>query len=465
MVLIAKIYFWSMFAIVDIETTGGSYKNERITEIAIFRFDGEAIVDEFSSLIHPDRLVPAYITNITGITNEMLEDAPRFYEVAKRIVEITEDCTFVAHNAAFDYNFMKQEFRALGFEYSRKQLCTVRLSRKLIPGHSSYSLGNLCRDLGIKIHNRHRAAGDAIATVELFKHLLTIDTEGKLIVAPKKIRLSGIHPDLNPDIFTNLPEAPGVYFFYNVENQLIYVGKSKQIKSRILAHFTNEKTSKAIRMKSEVVDIDFQLTGSELIALLKESQEIKENRPVYNKALRRNSFPTGLYSYIDQTGYLRLFLSSAKNSQIPITSFSSMEDAKSRLSAFVEEFNLCQKLCGLYQSQSACFHHGIGACNGACIQAESPDSYNRRVNELLNLFRLGEENCFLIDSGRTNDEKSIVWIEKGKYIGYGYCSEPIMDYQKERVKDIVTVYEDNRDAYQIIRTYLKNKSVEKIIRF
>ncbi len=454
-----------MFAIVDIETTGGSYRNERITEVAIYRFDGTKIVDEFVSLVNPERLVPAYITQLTGISNEMLMDAPRFFEIARQIVEITTDCTFVAHNATFDYNFIKQEFRSLGYEFSRKQLCTVKLSRKLIPGQPSYSLGNLCQNLGIPIHARHRAAGDALATVELFQRLLALDVNQKFIVVPKTLRLSGIHPNLDPAIFEKLPDEPGVYYFYNDEGVLIYVGKSKQIKSRILAHFTNEKTSKALRMKSEVADIDYQLTGSELIALLLESEEIKTHRPIYNKALRRNSFPVGLYSYTDQLGYIRLFLSSAKNSEIPITTFTSQDDARSRMSAFVEEFSLCQKLCGLYQSQTACFHHGIGQCNGACVQEEDPEDYNSRVQSFLRLFQLGEENCFIVDSGRSIEEKSIVWIEKGKYMGYGYCDENATFQHKEEVVEFLTRREDNRDAYQIIRSFLKHKKVERIIRF
>jgi DNA polymerase III subunit epsilon len=167
-----------MYAIIDIETTGGSPKTERITEIAIFIHDGIRVVNEFVSLVNPQKDIPYFITNLTGITNEMVANAPKFYEIARTIVEMTENCIFVAHNAPFDYGFVREEFLSLGFDYERERLCTVRLSRKLIPGKRSYSLGNLCSDLGIHLNNRHRAAGDALATVKLFELLQAI--EGKI---------------------------------------------------------------------------------------------------------------------------------------------------------------------------------------------------------------------------------------------------------------------------------------------
>ncbi|HOI87387.1 MAG TPA: 3'-5' exonuclease, partial [Lentimicrobium sp.] len=166
-----------MYAIIDVETTGGNFASERLTEIAIYLHDGEKIVDEFSTLINPEQSIPFMITRLTGITNEMVAGAPRFYEVAKKIVEMTEGATFVGHNASFDYNFIRHEFKRLGYNFRRQTLCTVRMSRKLLPGLPSYSLGNLCEMLGIRIENRHRAAGDALATVKLLELLLKTDPE------------------------------------------------------------------------------------------------------------------------------------------------------------------------------------------------------------------------------------------------------------------------------------------------
>lgn len=169
-----------MYAVVDIETSGGRAQLDRITEIAIYIHDGEKIVDEFSTLINPETYIPSFITRLTGINNDMVATAPKFYEVAKKIVLITEGCLFVAHNAPFDYRFIQEEFKRLGYNYQRQTMCTVRMSRKIIPGMGSYSLGNLCQNLGITINNRHRAAGDALATTQLLEILIN-KTEGKLL--------------------------------------------------------------------------------------------------------------------------------------------------------------------------------------------------------------------------------------------------------------------------------------------
>ncbi|WP_372652076.1 PolC-type DNA polymerase III [Draconibacterium sp.] len=161
-----------MFSIIDIETTGQSYKNGKITEIAIYQHNGQEVTDSFSTLINPEMDIPFFITELTGISNEMVTTAPKFYQVAKKIIEMTMGRTFVAHNASFDYKFIKEEYARLGYNYHRKTMCTVKLSRKLLPGHPSYSLGKLCADLGIEINGRHRAAGDALATAKLFDILL-----------------------------------------------------------------------------------------------------------------------------------------------------------------------------------------------------------------------------------------------------------------------------------------------------
>jgi DNA polymerase-3 subunit epsilon len=215
-----------MYAIVDIETTGGSARTEKITEIAIYLHDGNQITGEYVTLINPERNIPYFITNLTGITNEMVEDAPRFYEIAKTIVELTEGRTFVAHNARFDYSFIRQEFKSLGFNYKRNILDTVALSRKLIPGHSSYSLGNICKDLNIMINGRHRAAGDAHATVKLFEILVAKDAElsdskSGLI---RNTKVSKLNPKLDINKIDAIPDVPGIYYFYNENGNLIYIG-------------------------------------------------------------------------------------------------------------------------------------------------------------------------------------------------------------------------------------------------
>lgn len=448
-----------MYAIIDVETTGGNAFNEKLTEISIFQFDGNQITGQFSTLINPERSIPLMITRLTGITDEMVRDAPKFYEVAREIIEMTEGRVFVAHNANFDYNFIRQEYKRLGYSFNRKTLCTVKLSRKLIPGHRSYSLGNLCNDLGIIIQNRHRAAGDAEATVKVLERLLSVDPS--LCGMPS----GALHPSLNRSIFATLPEEPGVYYFHNEDGHVIYVGKSRNIHSRILTHFSNQSSEKAINMKASVADISFEATGSELLALLLESDEIKKLKPLFNRAQRRSSFNFGLFCATDIFGYQNLEITEINKRPAPITSFSTMAQAKEFLFTMAEHYSLCQKLCGLYDAQGACFQHGIRACNGACLGIEPPDEYNSRVTEALKQFDDGSRNLVVVDKGRHDDEHAVVMIENGRYAGFGYLPADTPIENVDSLREYLNSFTDNRDVQTIIRGYLRSHKVQKIIRF
>ena len=401
-----------MYTIVDIETTGGSYKTGKITEVAIYKFDGERVVDKFVSLINPEVYIPPYIIQLTGITNEMVADAPRFFEVAKQIVEITEDTIFVAHNAPFDYGFIRAEFASLGFTFERSTLCTVKLSRRLIPGHPSYSLGNLCSALGIENRARHRAAGDALATIELFRILLEKNS-GIIIPDDPYGRFSAdsLHPSISIDHIKSLPDDTGVYYLHNEGGDVIYVGKSKRIKKRVLIHLGNPKTKKGIELKQKTADITYILTGSELVALLKESDDIKNLKPHYNRAQKkpRNSF--GLYSYFDRKGYCRLLLKKVSAVETPHISFGSMKEASKALFEWAEEYNLCQQLCGLYDGKNGCFQYTLKQCRGACVGKELPVDYNSRVENLLKELSCRFNNAVIIDKGRNSEESSLIVIE------------------------------------------------------
>ena len=178
-----------MYAIIDIETTGQASTSGKITEIAIYIHNGFEITDSFTSLINPECYIPGFITNLTGIDNEMVKNAPKFYEIAREIVGLTQDKVFVAHNVSFDYKFIQEEFKRLGYDYQRKTMCTVRMGRKFIPGYKSYSLGKLCVELGISIIGRHRAAGDALATVKLFEIILARKAQKESKQSPCQLRL------------------------------------------------------------------------------------------------------------------------------------------------------------------------------------------------------------------------------------------------------------------------------------
>jgi exonuclease, DNA polymerase III, epsilon subunit family len=456
-----------MYSIIDIETTGGSARIEKITEIAIYLHDGEKITDEFVSLVNPERNIPYFITNLTGITNEMVEDAPHFYEIAKKIIELTEGRTFVAHNARFDYSFIRQEYKSLGFNFKRNILDTVALSRKLMPGHKSYSLGNICNDLNISINGRHRAAGDALATVKLFEILISRDIEINGGKSPllRNTRVSKLNPKLDINKVESIPDEPGVYYFYNEKGDLIYIGKSRNLLQRIRTHLSNNSTNRAMEMRDLIADIDWETTGSELIALLKESFEIKRNKPLYNRAQRRTGFQWGLFSFVDQNGYINFRYGQVNDDENPVSVFTSKEKAKSKLGSLVEKYALCQKLSGLYETEGACFHYQAGICKGGCIGKESPENYNERAAKATEEFIFTRRNFFIIDAGREEDERCAVKVVNGKYAGWGYFNINDMGFGLSAVHECIRPSGDNSDIQVILRQYLKSNRVEKIIEF
>jgi DNA polymerase-3 subunit epsilon len=452
-----------MYTIIDIETTGLSPEREKITEIAIYVYDGNKIIDEFVSLVDPERPIPYFITRLTGITNEMVSNAPKFYEIAKKIIEITGNRIFVAHNVEFDYGFIKAEFASLGYEFKRNKLCTVKLSRKLIPGKKSYSLGKLTNDMGINIEGRHRAAGDAFATVQLFGLLLNLDAKSKPLIDEMSYHsYKGLNPLFNKEIIDKIPEKTGVYYFYDESDKLIYVGKSVNIHSRVLQHLNNNTTKKEIELKSRIVNISFEITGSELIALLLESDEIKKNLPIYNRSQRRTNYHFGIYSFIDNNGYLNYEVRPNNEEELPITSFTSTSGAKSFLEQIVIKYGLCQKLCGLYKSTGSCFNHGIKECKGACIGQESIADYNLRAKMVIENLKYKHKNFIIIDKGRDNNEKSVVYVNNGVYKGFGYIN-PEFCTNTELILDSIKPYTDNKDIQIIIKGYMDRTNGLRII--
>jgi len=448
-----------VFAIIDIETTGGSAVHEKVTEVAIYLHDGTKITGEYATLINPEKRIPPFITRLTGISDEMVQQAPRFFEVARDIVELTKDCIFVAHNALFDYSFIRHEFLRLGYKYHRPTLCTVKLSRKLLPGFRSYSLGNLCDNLKIKIENRHRASGDALATVKVFEHLLDVDP------TLNGINPKGLHPQLHKQTFIRLPHTPGVYYFHDENGKIIYIGKSRDIRTRVLSHFSSRTTPKAQEMCETTADITYEATGSELIALLMESDEIKKHLPLFNRLQRRTLYKYGLNAFQSQAGYIHLQISKLTPASDPKAVFLSYEEANNTLHNLVQKYTLCQKLCGLYQSKSACFHHTIGQCKGACIGNESPEEYNLRVTAALSIYEHPWKNVLLIDKGRHEDEASAVLIENGKYVGFGWFDNTQSGIDIEMIRDCIKPYADNRDIQQIIRQYTKSHKGLRFLKF
>ena len=443
-----------LYSIVDIETTGNGYRGQRITEISIFVFDGKKIVNEFTSLVNPEQNIPAFITNLTGITDAMVRTAPKFYEIAKTIEEITHDTVFVAHNVNFDYNIIKQEFKDLGFDFKRQKLCTVRLSRKIIPGLKSYSLGNICSVEGIRISERHRARGDAEATVALFQRLINKDHQFTInAFLNRRSRQATLPPLIEKKVVDDLPEMPGVYYFKNLQKEIIYVGKANNIKQRVISHFYDKK-KKEISMCLETANITYEVMGSELLALLKESADIKRLYPKFNRAQRRASEAVGLFSYEDQKGIIHLAYNRLKLVPNAIMKFYNISECRNLLEKICETYNLCPKYCHLQTNVNTCFHYQIKKCNGICSGKETVKDYNKRVKEAIKSLGLQTENLVIKERGRTAEEIGFALILNGIYKGYGFLDKKITLQNPDDYLFYITPQKDNRDVQRILNWYL-----------
>ena len=436
-----------MYSIVDIETSGHSSK---ITEISIFIFDGEKVIDEYTTLVNPECIIPPFITNLTGITNAMVGGAPKFHEIANQVAEITKDTIFVAHNVNFDYNIIHKEFDNIGFNFELKKLCTIQLSRKLIPGQKSYSLGNLCTSQNIHIENRHRAKGDAEATTILFEKLIKLD-EGKQVfnsfLNPKS-KKAKLTPALPNEMIDELSEKPGVYYFKNNKDEIIYIGKANNIKKAVLNHY-QDKSKKEVTMCLEISHVSFVETGSKLLSSLLESAEIKEWTPKYNRAPKKALDSIGLFSYEDRNGITHLAFNRLKLAPNPIMKFHNANECRKFLEKLSDEFELCPKYCHLQTNESDC------TCNGICKYEESIEKYNNRVQKAIESIQFSAEHFVIKEQGRTPNEYGYVLIVNSIYKGFGYASNSsnlstVSDYSKT-----ITSQKDNNEVKQVLNSYLK----------
>lgn len=447
------------YAIIDVETTGSVSQAGKIIEIAIIITDGKAIFSEFSSLVNPERSIPYFITQLTGITYEMVRNAPKFSEIARQIVEITQNCVFVAHNVSFDYGFVRHEFRDLGYIYTRPILCTVQLSRKIFVGLTSYKLGKICQQLDINHQSQHRALGDARATTELFQKIFNQGIPS-LIQPQRTLKAAQIPPLLNEDTLNNLPEEAGIYYFYDPEGDVIYVGKSTNIKKRVFSHFSD--TKKPLDFKQKIADISYELTGSELVALLWEADEIKRLKPLYNRSQRKSYFNYGIFSFEDSRGYNNLYIEKLNHPKKPLISFSNKQEAKNYLAEKVKEHQLCQKLTGLYHTSGPCFQYQVHQCLGACIQKEPPKSYNLRLANAIQSLIFETPNFYLVDIGRNIEERAIVLVQNGKYIGFGFIDIQLQGQNIDIWRDSIREYPETKDILQIIHQFIRKKAVKMI---
>lgn len=443
-----------MYAIVDIETTGSYAAANGITEISIHVFDGEKVIEIYETLINPQQPIPYFIQAMTGITDNMVANAPPFDEVAEKIFSILDNKIFVAHNVNFDYSFVNAQLKASGFELNCKKLCTVRLSRKIFPGFPSYSLGKLCHSLGIIIKDRHRAGGDTAATVKVFELLLQHDKEQHIAKSLQRNSKESVLPPHVPKTdFEKLPYTPGVYYFHNEKGKVVYVGKATNIRYRVNSHFSNNaKNRQKQNFIQHVHAISFQTCGTELMACILESTEIKKRWPVFNSSQKRWEDTYGLYTYEDQNGYMRLAIDKNRKNLNPLCSFHYLIDGHAIIRKLIQEFNLCPKHCFMQKDQESCIGIKEKYCYGACEQKESPVLYNERLQQAA--ASLKEKPSFaIIDKGLEGDDRSCILVLEGNFYGMGYVSSDIQITNPDNLKEYLTIYKENSFIRNLVTGY------------
>lgn len=451
-----------MYAIVDIETTGSYAAANGITEISIQVFDGAAVIERFETLVNPGKTIPRYIQAFTGITNEMVQDAPYFEEVAEKVYTILQGNVFVAHNVNFDYSFIKNSLAFFGYSLNCKKLCTVRLARQIFPGFPSYSLGNLCHSLGIELKDRHRAGGDASATVTLFQRLLDGDTKGAIQTALHRNSKDAVLPPAVPKAhFDALPHSPGIYYFHDAKGKAVYVGKAKDIRSRVNSHFSNNSDGRQKQNFLRTVHaISFQQTATELMAAILESTEIKRLWPDFNVSQKKPEEVFGIFVYEDQNGYMRLAIEKKRKNSLPIYTFHYKVDGHAVLRKLMKEFSLCPKLCFMQTSTEPCVGIAEEHCHGACEKKEAPALYNDRVLQAISSLTK-RPSYVVLDKGLTEDEVSCIMVVQGAFFGMGYLPKNFEITSEKAIQEYITPYKDNSTIRMLLSSFA-NANPERI---
>jgi DNA polymerase-3 subunit epsilon len=438
------------YAIVDIETTGGNATQSRITEIAIIIYDGTKIIERWESLVNPQHYISDTIFALTGINNEMVAHAPIFDAISNRVFELLHDRIFVAHNVNFDYSFVRHELENAGLKWTAQKLCTVRAARKIKPGLPSYSLGRLCNSLHIDLENRHRAGGDANATVILLSKLLAWDTDGEIDKMIKKTANDQrLPPNLPPEDFTQLPEKPGVYYFYNEVKKVIYVGKAVNLKKRVASHFSGHKiTPQRQHFLKDIHAISFEVCATELMALILECTEIKKLWPTYNRALKKFEPKCGLFEYEARNGYRYLAAGPVAKNQSCIETFTNNAEAISVLRELAVQFEIDYRFCK-YGSPG----EGENLFSSSTDDLPDAEVHNAQIADAIAFYLNSRPTYAIIDKGRTKDEASCIYIENGRLYGMGYIPLDIAITTVFEVKDHVERYPSNQYLMGLIAVF------------
>lgn len=442
------------YAIVDIETTGGNASGSRITEIAILIHDGQRVIDRYETLVNPEKEIPLPIFALTGINDEMVRDAPCFGDIASEILKFLENRVFVAHSVNFDYSFIRHQLEEAGYRWTARKLCTVRMARRIRPGLRSYGLGNLCAALDIPICNRHRAGGDADATAILFSRLLEWDQECVIEQMLKHCSSEQrLPPNLPPEQFQALPDQPGVYYFHDRYGKVIYVGKARNVKTRVAQHFSGHNINpQRQHFMRNIFSISFEVCATELMALLLECIEIKRLWPPFNRALKRFEPKHGLFLYEDQAGYKRLAVGRLNRHQQCIQVCNREYDSVKLLRDLISAFSLNHRLCSFGKSSTA-----FSRTSGMEKPERLPDveEHNRLVDLALDHLEAEKKTFAVIDKGREPGEKSCIWIEKGHLYAMGYIPADTQLESPEEIRDSLKRYYGNHYMMQLIYSYVE----------
>lgn len=415
-------YFPKTFAIVDTETTGMRPPYSRVIDIGIIRIENGKEVDRFQSLINPGISIPSSIKCFTHITDEDLEDAPTFEDVALRVEKILSGATFVAHNVAFDYAFLKSELGRVSIDFSPERLCSVQLSRALYPHERSHSLESIINRYGIEVEARHRALPDADAVLQFFEHV-----QKTLPAAQIKEALARVGRPrtgrLGSDQFRELPDSSGVYFFHGPDQELLYIGKSKHVRTRARSHFNTSSAYKEAHIQKQTETVTSVSTSGELSALILEALLIKKESPVYNRALRKRKTLVVAKSVTDPAGYERIIFERTDASlpgENALSLFRTLTQGKETLRRLSKENELCNKLLGIEQGTGACFGYQLGTCKGACVGKEAAETYNARVEETFSKRKIRTwpyRGTVLIDEKETPERGTVFFIDNWALLG------------------------------------------------
>lgn len=446
-----------MYAVVDVETTGGSASQDRIIEIAVYLFDGEKTIERFETLLNPGKPVDPYITKLTGITTEMVQGSPTFADVHQKILELTHEAYFVAHNVKFDFGMLRHEFKRLGIDFNRRQLDTVTLARKTIPGYDSYSLGNICESLGINITDRHRAGGDTEATVELLKIILSKPTASKYI----EIELNhGIDVDLLPPYISKaeiekLPEEAGVYYYKDEVGKVLFMEGVKSIRKKVINRFQDvADTPDKKRMYELMRSIDYELTGNELTAKLLAHREVKQLLPEFNKKPKLQPYTHAIFLEEDEAGFSQLKIHPIEHAEgVCMLRFTSKVAANKVLAKIIRENNL----------------HGWFALRGKMkekgIDAKAQKNFNKAMEKAVRKYLYRQPSFFIVGEGIHPEQNAVVCIENNEYKGYGYFTPELDAATVENMRAVIKPDEDDFEVHKIIRTMLKKVKNLRVIPF